>query len=169
MRWFVKVGTRDFTVEVDDEGVRIDGERVSAELRTVPGTPTRMLVVGDRTFTLIATPDDAGEGWRLDIDGGRHRAVAVDERTRAIREMTGGGNAARGPRPVRAPMPGMIVRIEVQPGQRVEPGQGVAIIEAMKMENELRADGGGVVSRVLVASGQAVEKGTVLVEFEHGG
>jgi biotin carboxyl carrier protein len=169
MRWFVKVGTREFTIDVDGADVRLDGEPVLAELRNVPGTPTRMLVVGDRTFTLIAAPHETGEGWRLDVDGARHHAIAVDERTRAIREMTGGSAAARGPRPVRAPMPGMIVRIEVEPGQHVEPGQGVAIIEAMKMENELRADGGGVVSKVLVSAGQAVEKGTVLVEFEHEG
>jgi biotin carboxyl carrier protein len=57
------------------------------------------------------------------------------------------------------------VRVEVEPGQEVKPGQGVAIIEAMKMENELRAEGAGVVSRILVVPGQAVDKGAVLVEF----
>jgi pyruvate carboxylase subunit B len=169
MRWFVKVGSREFRIDIDGDDVRLDGEPVNAELRTVPGTPTRMLVVGDRTFTLIAAPHETGEGWRLDIDGDRYHTIAVDERTRAIREMTGAATTARGPRPVRAPMPGMIVRIEVEHGQQVDPGQGVAIIEAMKMENELRADGGGVVSKILVSAGQAVEKGTVLVEFEQGG
>jgi biotin carboxyl carrier protein len=58
------------------------------------------------------------------------------------------------------------VRVEVEPGQRVTPGQGVIIVEAMKMENELKADGGGVVSRVHVTAGQPVEKGVVLIEFE---
>jgi pyruvate carboxylase subunit B len=63
-------------------------------------------------------------------------------------------------------MPGLIVRLEVTEGQTVSAGQGVVIMEAMKMENELRADGGGIVSRIRVAVGQAVEKGTVLVEFQ---
>jgi len=80
--------------------------------------------------------------------------------------MTGGGAVAQGPKPVRAPMPGLVVRVEVEPGQEVKAGQGVVIIEAMKMENELKAEAVGVVSRVLVQQGQAVEKGAVLVEFE---
>ena len=63
-------------------------------------------------------------------------------------------------------MPGLVVRVDVEPGHRVEAGQGVVIIEAMKMENELKAEADGVVSRVLVEQGQAVEKGAVLVEFE---
>jgi biotin carboxyl carrier protein len=60
----------------------------------------------------------------------------------------------------------MIVRVEVEPGQSVAPGQGVVIVEAMKMENELKADRGGIVSRIHVAAGQPVEKGVILIEFE---
>ncbi|HEY0673364.1 MAG TPA: acetyl-CoA carboxylase biotin carboxyl carrier protein subunit, partial [Longimicrobiales bacterium] len=69
-----------------------------------------------------------------------------------------------------APMPGLVLRVDVEAGQQVNAGQGVVIIEAMKMENELRADAAGVVARILVQPGTAVEKGTVLVEFatDHG-
>jgi pyruvate carboxylase subunit B len=63
-------------------------------------------------------------------------------------------------------MPGLIVRVEVAPGQTVTAGQGVVIMEAMKMENELRAESDGVVARVHVTAGQPVEKGAVLMEFE---
>jgi pyruvate carboxylase subunit B len=63
-------------------------------------------------------------------------------------------------------MPGLVLRIEVEPGQLIKPGQGVVTIEAMKMENELRAEVEGTVSRVLVQQGQPVEKGAVLIEFE---
>jgi biotin carboxyl carrier protein len=71
---------------------------------------------------------------------------------------------------VRAPMPGLIVRVEVAEGESVSAGQGVVIIEAMKMENELKSDAAGVVKKILVQQGQAVEKGTVLIEFQepHG-
>jgi len=62
-------------------------------------------------------------------------------------------------------MPGLVLRIEVAEGDAVSEGQGVVIVEAMKMENELRASGAGVVSRVLVAEGEAVEKDQVLVEL----
>jgi pyruvate carboxylase subunit B len=63
-------------------------------------------------------------------------------------------------------MPGLVVRLEVEPGQAVVAGAGVLVLEAMKMENELRAPAGARVKAVLVRPGQAVEKGQVLVEFE---
>jgi pyruvate carboxylase subunit B len=63
-------------------------------------------------------------------------------------------------------MPGLIVRVSVQVGDRVEAGQGVVVMEAMKMENELRATATGVVKSVEVAAGMAVEKGTLLVALE---
>ena len=63
-------------------------------------------------------------------------------------------------------MPGLIVRIDVKAGDQVIAGQGVAAMEAMKMENELRAPAAGKVKAVHAAVGQAVEKGALLVEFE---
>ena len=166
MRYFVTVGARTWAVDVAADQVQVDGQSLPAELRTVPGTPVRHLLLAGRSHTLIAAERDETGAWELHIDGQRLEVVAVDERTRAIREMTGRDSRPRGPRPVRAPMPGLIVRVEVEPGQTVKAGQGVAIIEAMKMENELRAEGAGIVSRVPVAAGQVVEKGAVLVEFQ---
>jgi pyruvate carboxylase subunit B len=63
-------------------------------------------------------------------------------------------------------MPGMIVRVQVVEGDVVQPGQGLVVMEAMKMENELRATAVGTVSRVRVAPGTAVEKGALLLELE---
>jgi pyruvate carboxylase subunit B len=63
-------------------------------------------------------------------------------------------------------MPGLVVRVLVKSGDRVQPGQGLIVIEAMKMENELRATAPSVVRAVRVDAGNAVEKGAVLVEFD---
>ncbi|MCE2397612.1 MAG: biotin/lipoyl-binding protein [Gemmatimonadetes bacterium] len=63
-------------------------------------------------------------------------------------------------------MPGLVVRIEVKEGDEVEEGEALLIVEAMKMENELRATAAARVARVPVRPGQAVEKGQLLVEFE---
>jgi pyruvate carboxylase subunit B len=69
------------------------------------------------------------------------------------------------PEAVIAPMPGTIVSVEVEEGESVEAGQGLVIVEAMKMENEVRAQAGGCVQVIHVASGDAVEKGKILVEL----
>src|SRR5687767_15349352 len=65
-----------------------------------------------------------------------------------------------------APMPGMIVRLNVKEGDQVRVGQGLVVMEAMKMENELRAASDGVVKRVVASPGTAVEKGALLLEME---
>jgi biotin carboxyl carrier protein len=165
MRYFVSVGESTVEVEIDGAVVRVAGREVVAELRAVPDSGVRHLLVDGRSVLISA---DAVEGgaWDIALDGQRFRAEVLDERTRTIREMTGRAAGPRGPKPVRAPMPGMIVRIEVAPGDTVRTGQGIVIVEAMKMENELKAEGDGVVGRILVEPGQAVEKGAVLVEFE---
>ena len=62
-------------------------------------------------------------------------------------------------------MPGMVVRVTVKPGEQVFPGAGLLVLEAMKMENEIRTGQGGVVKEVFVRAGQAVDKGAALIEI----
>jgi pyruvate carboxylase subunit B len=110
---------------------------------------------------------EGGRGrYTLWVDGWRFDAEALDERARAIRELSAASAGAAGPAPLKAPMPGLIVRVTVQPGDTVQPGQGLVVMEAMKMENELKAAAAGRVKAVLVAPGTAVEKGALLVELE---
>jgi pyruvate carboxylase subunit B len=165
MRYHVTIGSRVLVVELESDRVLVDGQDVgSADLIALPGTPVKHLLLDDRSVAIVAQHID--DTWSLHVDGWPVRAEVVDERTRAIRAMTSRTSGPQGPKPVRAPMPGMIVRTEVGVGDQVRAGQGVVVMEAMKMENELKAETDGVVARVLVESGQAVEKGTVLVEFE---
>jgi biotin carboxyl carrier protein len=165
MLYHVTLAGRVFQVELDGGRVLVDGQDAGAtELVSLPGTPVQHLLLDGRSVAVVARAD--GAEWSLHVDGWPVRAEVIDERTRAIRAMTGRAAGPQGPKPVRAPMPGMIVRTDVAVGERVSAGQGVVVMEAMKMENELKAEAGGVVARVLVEPGQAVEKGAVLVEFE---
>jgi biotin carboxyl carrier protein len=165
VRYFVSIGKRTYDVELRGREVLIDGESITAEMQHVAGTMLRRLSIDGASHRVVAVAGDQRGAWQLQLDGERVQVEVVDERTRAIRAMTSTSSGPQGPKPVRAPMPGMVVRIEVEVGQQVHAGQGVVIIEAMKMENELKADAAGIVSKVLVASGTAVEKGAVLVEF----
>lgn len=166
MRYFVTLGDR--TVEVDLSGATpvVDGVPVQqAELAALPGTPIRSLRVDGRSYTLSVQPGERRGRWNLALGGQRFAADAVDERTRAIREMTGGAETETA-KTVVAPMPGLVVRVLVEPGDAVRAGQGVVIVEAMKMENELKAPADGTVARIDVQPGKTVEKGTTLVTLE---
>ena len=74
-------------------------------------------------------------------------------------------SAGAAEREIRAPMPGLVLRVLVEAGQTVEEGEGLVVLEAMKMENELRAPAAGTVEAVHVASGAAVGKNDLLIEF----
>ena len=164
MIYHVTIGDSTRVVELGPDGVTVDGIPVDVDFERLEGGPIRSLMIDGASHRLSASRP-ASERWDLHLRGRRFTASVVDERTRAIREMTGAGAGATGPRPVVAPMPGMVVRIEVQEGDHVQPGQGVAIVEAMKMENELTAEGEGIVTRIHVTEGQAVDKDQVLVDL----
>lgn len=164
MKYQVTIGARRYEVEVAGDQVRIDGVEHRAELRPIPGTPLRLLTVDGQSSAIpVASP---GPGtWTLHHCGRRYDIGVLDERTQHIRSLVGPGQAHAGPALLKAPMPGLVVRILVSPGQEVAPGDGLLVLEAMKMENELKAPGAAVIDRVEVAAGQAVEKGAPLISF----
>jgi pyruvate carboxylase subunit B len=165
MKYIVTVAGHDIEVEVDGDRVTVGGRPHTATLSAAPGTPVRQLLLDGRAGSLAV--ESAGSGrWALTRAGERWEVEVVDERTRHIRGLTGAGNQARGPAALKAPMPGLVVRVHVEAGAAVATGSGVVVLEAMKMENELRAASTGTVRAVRVKPGEAVEKGQVLVEFE---
>ena len=100
----------------------------------------------------------------VEVDGESY-SIRVEEETRYIIR-TRGGHAAQAGQSLKAPMPGRVVLVEVTVGQAVRPGDGLIVLEAMKMENEFRATVAGVVKEVRVQVGQAVNPGDVLVVIE---
>jgi len=165
VKYIVDVGEERLEVVLDGATARV-GDRVHCvHLADVEGTPVHLVGVGDEVHRVVARRHAERGRYTLRLDGWRLEAEALDERARAIRDLAAQQLAHHGPLPVTAPMPGMIVRVHVQPGDVVTEGQGVVAMEAMKMENELRAVTAGTVKAVLVQPGQAVEKGAVLVEL----
>ena len=165
MKYIVDVGDQRHEVELDGDRARLGATELAVSLHDVAGTPVRLVRVGDAVHRVVARRHPARGGYTLWIDGWRYEVEALDERTRTIRDLTAASGAAAGPAPLVAPMPGLVVRVLVEPGDEVRPGQGLVVMEAMKMENELRAASGGRVARVLATPGTAVEKGALLVEL----
>ncbi|MDQ6738625.1 MAG: acetyl-CoA carboxylase biotin carboxyl carrier protein subunit, partial [Gemmatimonadota bacterium] len=128
--------------------------------------PVRTLRIGDRVVKIVVHARGSKGRYTLDVDGHRYQVEALGERARAIQELAARSAPPAGPAPVIAPMPGLVVRINVAVGDTVAAGQGVLVMEAMKMENELRASAPAVVKSVRVTVGTAVEKGTILIEME---
>lgn len=135
----------------------VDGSRFPAD--------ARVLELG--VVSLVA----AGRQYRCVLDGdavivdGRRYAFEVDD-PRSLAGRRGKGSGAAGPRPVKSPMPGRVVRVLVEVGDEVLEHQGVVVIEAMKMQNELKTPKAGRVASIAVGIGDTVGAGEVLVIVE---
>jgi biotin carboxyl carrier protein len=176
MIYEIAVGDRVRTVSVVRKGtllqVTLDGQTRLVDARRVSDSALSMLIQNGHDSQAVRSVDasfairhDAGD---LDV----HllgRAIAVEIRYGGAfgrQRKEGPGGHGGGPQRVTAPMPGKIVRVLVKAGDQVAPKQGLVVVEAMKMENELRAARGGRVREVLAAEGQSVEAGAVLLIVE---
>ncbi len=164
----LRTGDQSLALDRADGALTADGEPLDARrahLRTpAPGVDTSLLVVDGRPR--VVTVERDGGTARVWVDG---TPVEVEVRTEAdlLLERFGldaGDTSAD--REVRAPMPGLVLRVLVEPGQEVEAGAGLVVLEAMKMENELTAPSAGTVAAVHAAPGDAVGKNDLLVEVD---
>lgn len=167
MKYVVQLNDDRRTVSLEEEGVRYEQAKVvHAQLSDIESSPVRMVKIDTQVYRVVVEKREGRGKYTLWVDGYRFDTEALDERTRAIRDLSAASAAPSGPAPILAPMPGLIVRVSVKAGDRVEAGQGVVVMEAMKMENELRSTAAGTVRSVEVSPGTAVEKGALLVSLE---
>ena len=166
MKYFIRLGEEQSEVSIDGDSVTVDGRTMRTRLEVVDGSPVALVAVDDAVHRVLVSPGEGKGEWILTVNGYRIPVEAIDERTRVIRQLSAVSSKPPGPAHLRAPMPGLIVRVAVKDGDTVRAGQGLVVMEAMKMENELRAPAAGVVRKVLVAPGSPVEKGALLLEME---
>ncbi len=156
----VTVDGQPHLVEIDlrqtgpERSVVVDGEEVRVSLPAGPSDdPLEWIVIEGRPYEVVVDPNMR---W-VRAATGLHRLEVRDVGAPVVRPASGDGR-------VKAPIPGLIARVLVEPGARVEAGQTVVVLEAMKMENPIGAPLAGVVREVAVKPGQRVAQGELLVE-----
>lgn len=146
----------------EDVRCTVDGVTTSIDARIIEcGVLSLIVVAGDgsrRQFRCVLDGDSV-------LVAGR-RFACTESDPRSLQARAGAGGAGGGAKPVKAPMPGRVVRVLVAVGDEVAEGQGLVVIEAMKMQNELRSPKAGRVARVAVAVGDTVASGLVMVVVE---
>jgi acetyl/propionyl-CoA carboxylase alpha subunit len=162
--YFARIGDETHEVVVDGEEVIVDGIALPADLSTLLGSDRRHLRIDGRSLPLFARRND--RGWVIELEGRQFEVTVEDERTRRLRQLAAQVAPVHTIRKLTAPMPGLIVRVEVEEGQDVEPGDGLVVMEAMKMENELKAEAAVRISSIEVGAGQVVERDAVLLTME---
>jgi biotin carboxyl carrier protein len=166
----VEAGGTRRTIEIrpSPEGwtVTVDGRLMSASVTRSGGRWSLLYGPAEatpakRSYEVVLEPSRRGS-QRVHVAGRTIMVSMLDRHRRS----SGGTGSGLGPREIVAPMPGRVVKLLVGAGDRVAANQGLVVVEAMKMENELRAPREGVVAAVRVSEGMSVEANTVLVVVE---
>ncbi len=162
MKYTATVEDRDFEVDIDRSGeVVVDGVAHAVDLRPIDGTSLFSLIIDNESHELLV---ERREGMYYVYLAGNRLAVDVgDARLKALIAMSRKKAGETSGATVFAPMPGLVVKVLVEPGAVVSEGDGLVILEAMKMENEIRSPSDGVVRLVSATAGSAVNIGDVLV------
>ncbi|MBI4612774.1 MAG: biotin/lipoyl-binding protein [Planctomycetes bacterium] len=167
MKYLADCEGETFEVElVEDDGrfyVVRGGERLPVELLD-GGAPIRRIRIGESEWVFGAREN--GDRFHVLLGGIDYSVRVQDARVAALSSVRPAGTGTGGHGEVRAPIPGRVVRLLAETGSRVERNQPVAVLDAMKLENEIVAPAGGRVTEVLVEIGRAVEKGQVLMRIE---
>lgn len=148
-------GSHQYRVIVDGEAHEVDARYCSPDLLSVLVDN----VSHDISFSL------SENNVHLNFRNRYFNIEVLDERRMRMRRVRSDLELS-GPEIIKTSMPGKVVKVLVEPGQEVEPGTGIIIIEAMKMENEIRCRNGGVIKNVHVEAGQTVEGDVTLIEIE---
>ena len=172
MKYIATVDGRDLTIDIDRSGeILVDGEALTIDLLAVDTSAegaqvaqTYSLIVDNKSHELFV--ERRAGAYEVVIDGDLFSVEVEDARLKQLKAMGGEGAAESSAAAINAPMPGMVVKVLVEPGQMVEANAGLVILEAMKMENELRSPIAGVVKSVSAVAGQTVNQGDPLVTVD---
>ena len=166
MKYSVTIGEKKYEVGIDSDNgyVTVNGRPMAVDMRSINGGKLQSLLADNRNFEFEL--ERSNGGFNLWHGSRQITAEVTDEKTERLRKLMGGVEGAKKQMVLKASMPGMVLKVEVEPGRTVKKGDSLVIVEAMKMENEIKANGPGVVKEIKVIKGQAIEKNQVLIVFE---
>ncbi|WCM29997.1 acetyl/propionyl/methylcrotonyl-CoA carboxylase subunit alpha [Sphingomonas sp. QA11] len=162
--WVVKIGDADHAVAISTDGIVVDGEELDIALEYTPGDRVIEAEIGDAL--LIVKIARASAGFRLTTRGASHRARVLPAHVAPFAKHLIEKIPPDLSKFLLAPMPGLLMRLDVAAGDKVEAGQPLAVVEAMKMENILRAEKSGRVKSINAAPGDSLAVDAVILEME---
>lgn len=164
MKYFARIGSNEYEVEITDSQILLDGEPVNVDI-VRSGTPELFSILfGGHSHELLVTSDRFN--YTVSIRSQQFQVQVQDERSRRLNQARKMPSLPEGELAVVAPIPGLVVKVLAAAGDAIEEGQPLVILEAMKMENEIRSMRSGVIKSVEVTPGQRVEQNAVLIVLE---
>ncbi|UCG93114.1 MAG: biotin/lipoyl-binding protein [candidate division WOR-3 bacterium] len=161
MAYIVKIDDKEFKIDIKREGgkfiVFLDNKEIPIEVVRSDTASQFTLIIDKKPHDVVFDADNL-----VSVDGEEFSTEVYDEQVQKLLKKTPQVGEKK-ELTVTAPMPGLVIEVEVAEGDVVKAGQGLVIVEAMKMQNEMKSPGDGVVKKILVQKGQAVNSRDVLV------
>jgi biotin carboxyl carrier protein len=164
MKYYTRVDNTEYEVEINGESILLNGEPVNVDLMRSGAAELYSVLFGGRSYEMLVNADRFN--YTINVRGVQFQVQVEDERARRMNRARRLPALPEGELAITAPIPGLVVRVLVAVGDAIEEGQPVVLLEAMKMENELRAMRSGIVKSVLVAAGQRVDQNAPLIVLE---
>ena len=162
--WTVRLGDSDYRVEIEEDAILVDGEAMALEMEYTPGEPLVEATLDgtDLTLQLQATRT----GYAITTRGAKHTVRILQTRIAHLADHMIEKIPPDLSKMLICPMPGLLVKLHVGQGEEVQPGQPLATVEAMKMENILRAEKAGTIAKINASEGESLAVDEVILELE---
>ena len=155
---------RDYTITEKDEQIEINGEAVQPDVYRIDEHRMHLLLNNTSYNVEIAGFDAETKTYTVKVNGQKH-TVGVKDRFDILLEQMGMADlAANKVNDIKAPMPGLVLKMLIAEDAEFKKGDAILILEAMKMENVIKAPADGVVKEILIKAGDKVEKNQVMVK-----
>lgn len=168
MKYISRVQNKEFKISLKEKNgqlfAKLGTEQIPIQLFKTSGHSVYSALIGKRSFEVEIVKNDSD--YLLHYRGNNFKIAVEDERLLHLKKFTGNLKTDMHEKELKAPMPGLVVAIEVSEGQAVKQGDGLIIFEAMKMENELNAPFDAVIKKITTKTGTAVDKNQTLILFE---
>jgi biotin carboxyl carrier protein len=166
VKYITTVGEQQFEIEViSPNQVTVNGKPLDVDFLSVSGQPVYSLLVDGASYQAHVFPGEEG-ALQVLLRGALYTASVEDEREKRLKAAGSASSTQTGEFTLRAPMPGLIVKVPVAEGDEINKGEVLVILESMKMQNELKSPRDGKVIRVLVRAGDSVEQRQSIVSVE---
>ena len=163
--YFAEINGKEYRIEILSESrVVINGTAHEIDYKTLKQHASCSLLFDGRSFEPNTYQENGG--WEILLQGRRFNVVVEDERERRLRMAAGQTSTQKGKYTLLAPMPGLVIDIQVKVGDEVKEGQVLLILESMKMQNELKAPRDGKIAQIQAKDGDNVERKETLLVLE---
>ena len=162
-KYTIHLEKKDLEIRIEDQRIFVDNKLVDPSLQSIYHHVYSFLLDNKHYDVVIA--EHQGKDYTVEIESNTYTVRINDHRDLLLQHYGVAQIDQTTNEPIRAPMPGLVLDVLVSEGDRVASGQGLLILEAMKMENEIKATSDGVIGRIYVNIGDAIGKNDVMIEW----